>query len=338
MNYLKLPALAGAAVLASFQAAYAEYDNVKLRLATFLASNYYQTQADQQFIEEVKTGSDGAITIEPFWQGTLGGAYEMLNLVRSGAVDFGSVVPGFFPSELSLAAVTNTLPMVFFDGKGVVNASQVLFSENEMIKAELEENNLKPLIFRYLPNYRILCTSPIRTMADLEGKRILSYGTFVPEVFKAIGAVPVDNDLPEVYENLSRGVLDCAYLHHGGMHFRKWHEVAPYLSDIDFGTITAYTVMMNLDKFNSLSGESQALIEAAAKKATDKAVADMAVADEQGRKDMLAEGAELVEFQDKAEISERVPDMLALWVDSMSDQGQGDAATAIADQVKSLTE
>ncbi|MEC9344292.1 MAG: C4-dicarboxylate TRAP transporter substrate-binding protein [Pseudomonadota bacterium] len=331
-------AVAAAAVTLSAHAAQAEFDKASMRYASFLASNYYQTQSDQLFIEEVETGSGGAIKIEPFWQGTMGGSYEMLNLVRSGAVDFAAVVPGFFPSELTFTAVTNALPMVFFEGKKVVNASRVLFEENPSIKAELEKNNMKPLIFRYLPNYRIMCTSPVKTLEDLKGKKILSYGTYVPEVFKAFGAVPVDNDLPDVYENLSRGVLDCAYLHHAGMEFRKWHEVAPYLSDIDFGAINAYTIMMNLQKFNSLSEDTQKLIEEAAAKATEKAIGDMGAKDEEGRAALLAGGAELVVFEEKEKLAEMVPDMVAVWVENMTGQGHGEAAEAVASQVKELTQ
>jgi len=334
MNIFKITSLAGASLIASLGAAQAEFSDVDMRYATFLASNYYQTQSDQQFIAEVEEGSGGAVTIQPFWQGTLGNSYEMLNLVRTGAVDFSAVVPGFFPSELTLSAVTNTLPMTFDEGVKVTEATRKLFAENAAIRAELEANNLKPLIFRFLPNYRILCTSPIRTIEDLQGKRILSYGTFVPQVFNAIGAVPVDNDLPEVYENLSRGVLDCAYLHHGGMEFRKWHEVAPYLSDIDFGAISAYTIFMNLDRFNSLTPETQALIEEAAARATDKAVADMLAKDDLARDGMLSDGAELVAFEQKEELRAMVPDMVELWQSSMTDAGHGDAAATIAEQVR----
>lgn len=336
--------LTGAATLiaASFAlnaaATAGEYDDVSLRYASFLPENYYQSAADKLFIERVKEGSDGAITIQPFWQASLGKPTELLALTSSGAVDFANIVTGYFPAELAFTSVTNALPMVFFDGEAVIEATADLYKNNPTISAELAKNKLEPILMRFLPNYRIICTSPIRTMEDLRGKKIQSYGAFVPVVMEAIGAVPVNAPLTETYESLQRGVLDCAYLHQRGMEFRKWHEVAPYLSDIDFGVINAYVVFMNKDRFDSLNEASQALIKAAGAEATAKAMIDMATEDGLGRDDMLANGAELVEFEDVEELRAAVPDMLEVWAANMAKSGKGEEANEIVEALRPLTQ
>ena len=336
MKLFRVAAVAISTMAIGAAASADDYPDVTLKYAHFLAENYYQTQADQQFIEAVQSGSEGNIKITPFWQGSLGGAREMFDLVRSGAVDFGAIVTGFFPSDLPLSAVTNTLPMVFFDGEAVVAASRELFKNNEHVVAELEANNLKPLIFRYLPNYRLTCGEPIRTMADLEGKRLLSYGAFVPILMDAIGGVPVSMGLPEVYESLSRGALDCGYMHHGGTEFRKWHEVAPYISDLDFGVINAYVIFMNLDRWNSMTPDAQKLIEEAAAAASDRAIADMQEADDAGLQMMLDAGGERIAFEETDVLRAQVPDMLDIWITEMDKAGRGDAARELVDEVRAL--
>jgi TRAP-type C4-dicarboxylate transport system substrate-binding protein len=330
--------LLGAALATGNGAVAGEYDDVTLRYASFLPENYYQSQADKQFIEQVGKGSGGAIRIQPFWQASLGKDTEMLALVSSGAVDFGNVVTGYFPSELPFAAVTNALPMVFFDGKAVVAATADLYEKNPTIKAELDKNNLTPILMRYLPNYRIICTTPIRTMQDLKGKKIQTYGAFVPVVMESIGAVPVSAPLPETYESLQRGVLDCGYLHQGGMEFRKWHEVARYLIDIDFGAINAYVVFMNKQRFDSLNEASRALIKTAGAEATAKAIADMTAEDAKGRAAMIAAGVTVVEFQETEALRAAVPDMLGVWTKRMSEAGKGAEAESIAQTLHGLTQ
>lgn len=313
-----------------------EFDDVTLRYASFLPENYYQAAADKLFIERVTSGSGGAIKIQPFWQASLGKDTEMLSLTSSGAVDFGAVVTGYFPAELPFAAVTNALPMVFFDGEELVHATRDLFESNPTISAELEKNNLTPILMRYLPNYRIICTSPIRTMEDLRGKKIQTYGAFVPVVMESIGAVPVNAPLSETYESLQRGVLDCGYLHPGGIEFRKWHEVAPYLIEIDFGVINAYVIFMNKKRFDSLNEASRALIKEAGAEATAKAMADMAAEDKKGRAAMKAAGTEFVEFQDTDKLRAAVPDMLEIWAARMADAGHGAEAQELAQTLRGL--
>jgi len=315
-----------------------EYDDVSLRYASFLPENYYQSEADKLFIQRVAEGSDGAVKIQPFWQASLGKPRELLALTSSGAVDFSNIVTGFYPSELPFSSVTNALPMVFFDGEKVVEATADLYKNNPTISAELAKNNLEPVLMRFLPNYRIICTSPIRTMDDLRGKKIQTYGAFVPVVMEAIGAVPVNAPLTETYESLQRGVLDCGYLHQRGMEFRKWHEVAPYLSDIDFGVINAYVVFMNKARFDSLNEATRTLIKEAGAEATAKALVDMATEDSLGRDDMLAAGAELVEFQDKEALRAAVPDMLQVWAKQMAESGHEKEANEVVEALRPLTQ
>lgn len=339
MKLIGAALLLGAALATGSGAVAGEYDEVTLRYASFLPENYYQSQADKLFIEQVGKGSGGAIKIQPFWQASLGKDTEMLALVSSGAVDFGNVVTGYFPSELPFAAVTNALPMVFFDGKAVVAATADLYANNPTIKAELDRNNLVPILMRYLPNYRLICTSPIRTMQDLKGKKIQTYGAFVPLVMDAIGAVPVNvQTVSETYESLQRGVIDCGYLHQGGMAFRKWHEVAPYLIDIDFGAINAYVVFMNKKRFDGLTEASRALIKTAGADATAKAIADMAAEDTKGRAEMIAGGVTVVEFQETDALRAAVPDMLAVWTKRMGEAGKGAEAQSIAETLHGLTQ
>ena len=60
---------------------------------------------------------------------------------------------------------------------------------------EYKRNNIKPLVYRYLPNYKLICTKPVRTMADLKDLKIRTFGSYMPKMFAAIDVTPV-NVLP----------------------------------------------------------------------------------------------------------------------------------------------
>jgi len=331
----KAALLGSLAVAAAHTAALADdYPTVNLKYGHLIAENYYQAAADKYFAAELAKRSDGKITTTFFWQESIGTIKELLGLTAAGAVDIGGVITGYFPSDLAFTSMTNALPMTFFDGRKVVEVTRELYKTNPSIVKELEAANLKPLIMRFLPNYRIICREPIRTLADLKGKKILSYGQFVPVVFDAVGALGVDAALSDTYEALQRGVIDCGYMHSAGIEFRKWHEVAPYLSDIDFGVINAYVVMMNLDRWKSFSPDVQAMIDEVALEASNIAIGDMQAEDERARQAMLDNGATLVVFEDKEAMAALVPDMIDRWVETMAKQGRGDEAKVLGDQAR----
>lgn len=311
-----------------------DFPSVNLKYGHIIAENYYQAKADKYFAEEIEKRSGGKIKTTFFWQESIGKIKELLGLTSAGAIDLGAVITGYFPSDLAFTSMTNALPMTFFDGQKTVAVTRELFAANETMKAELEKANVKPLLMRFLPNYRIICRQPIKTLADLKGKKILSYGAFVPVVFDALGASAVDFGLSDTYEGLQRGVIDCGYMHSAGIEFRKWHEVAPYLSDIDFGVINAYVVMMNLDRWNGFEPHVRQMIEEVAVEASQRASDDMQAEDDRARQMMLDAGTTLVEFEDKEALAKVVPDMIQRWVETMTAEGRGDAARTLADQAR----
>ncbi len=123
----------------------------------------------------------------------------------------GAIVQGYFTSALLFAAMTNSLPMTFFDLKQAMHAAIALEETNKSQIDEFRRNNVKFLVYRYLPNYKLICTKPVRTMADLKRLKVRTFGNYMPKMFAAIGVTPV-NVLPtENYETLKRGSMDCSY-------------------------------------------------------------------------------------------------------------------------------
>ena len=99
---------------------------------------------------------------------------------------------------------------------------------------------------------------------SFKGLKLRSNPT-LQNVVLELGGSPVTMSGGEVYTSLQKGVLDGAAWTLVGVKDFKWNEVADYMVRPTFGSITMM-MMMNLDKYNSLSAEERQWIDEAGKK------------------------------------------------------------------------
>ena len=202
--------------------------------------------------------------------------------------------------------------------------------------AEYERNNIKPLIYRYLPNYKLICTSPIRTVADLEGKKIRTFGSYVPKMFAAMKATPV-NVLPtDMYQSLKRGSMDCSYLTNAFFVTYKLYEVAKYVIEVDFGAINAYLLAINRGRWNALPDNVRNLMLEVGAEATEFGVHQTREVEEASLDQVVAAGAEIVVFEEQDALEAAAPDMIALWIAEAAKIGKEAEARAYVAQLKDL--
>ena len=303
-------------------------------LATGFPEAVYMNGPAIYFAEELEKRSGGKIKVKLFFGGTLGKSNEILDLVAKGAVDMGSVVQGYFTSALPFAAMTNSLPMTFFDGEAAMRAAMKMDKENPDQIAEYEQNNIKPLINRFLPNYKLICTKPVKTVKDLEGLKIRTFGNFMPKMFAALKATPV-NVLPvEMYEALKRGSMDCSYLTYPFFVVFKLYEVAPYVIDVKFGGINAYWLAINKRKFDSLPQNVQDLLVQTGKDATEWGVKETYRIEDESLAELMTKGVTLVKFEEQQLLEDTVPDMIDEWIAEMAKLGKETEAKAYAATIR----
>ena len=86
----------------------------------------------------------------------------------------------------------------------------------------------------WIPHFDVqglICTTPIRTLEDFKGKRIMGFGGEVMRnTLIALGATPVAIPTPDVFIGLQRGVVDGVAWAVGSMIPWRFHEVAKYVT------------------------------------------------------------------------------------------------------------
>lgn len=165
----------------------------------------------------------------------------------------------------------------------------------ELIDEHYRQRNLKLIgVFSAASGYHILLRDPIGEEGDLTGRRIRASATYhdmVEELGGAVTTLPAD----EIYSALDRGVVDgAAWPVFGAMDY-SWYEVADYMTRPTFG-VTNLTMLMNLDAWNALNEEQQALIDEVAREleVTGRAHFEELWAEEDAA--MQAAGLEITEF------------------------------------------
>lgn len=223
-----------------------------------------------KFIEQVEDQSDGKITFETYFNASLVPFAESLDAVSSGLVGMQSLAANSFPEQLPTvdffsqysSMTSNAFPFGMLQGAA---ASNEMYTSDPQLTADLEDSNIKALASVYpATSYNLQCNKPVGSAEDLKGLRARTAGNVWINEVTSLGMTPVPMTILEAYEGLERGVIDCIVLYTGGfIDFSLW-DVAPYYVPVTLSTYMPNLLSINLDLWNSLPTDAQAILEDAA--------------------------------------------------------------------------
>lgn len=215
------------------------------------------------YFDEVEKRTEGRVKFKQFW-GTLLEPLEALDGISQGIVDSAFIVPNYWPDKLPLASSLSST--ILFAKDSIVDSSNVfwtLWSEFPQMEEEFTRQNQK-LLWMTSSNGGLVVFSknPIVKLDDFKGLKIRVPGSVSPW-FAAIGATGVSIPPTEVYDALSKGVVDGAFVGLESGYRNKWQEVSKHVLNLGAGELMAsFGMSINLDKFNSLSpADQQVLID-----------------------------------------------------------------------------
>ena len=225
-----------------------------------------QEIAANMFGEELDSQTDGNMTIQQFPGAQLGGEPELLEKVRSGAIDFiisstanaTTIAPvgGVF-SEHYLAEDREQAKAIFADD--TVN-KDYLESANKQVKGA------QALTLFMLPMRNMYAEFPIHSVDDIKGKKVRIQATSTDDTtFKAYGAQTVHMSFTELYSALQTGVVNMAEnaLTYYGLN--KHYEVAPAMSFTEH-SMNGQVIWVSDKAWDSMCTEEQDAVKAAALK------------------------------------------------------------------------
>ena len=319
-------------------AAPSEAQKFELQFATYIGKAAAQSRAQEWWADEVERRTDGRVTVEFFYGGSLLGATDILRGVGDGRASLGYVANAYHPGELPLSSVVG-VPFMTSNAEAQMRTFMDLYENNEAFREEWRSKNVHVLFFNPLSENILGMREPIDGLADLAGKRIRGLG-YVNEVIAAAGANPVAIAAPEIYEALLRNTLDG----YSGFAFEvvtalKLQEVAPHTIATGTGNYVFAATPINLDLWNSMPEDIRAKLTEVSRQYQDKVAAYLAETENEVCQTILAAGGSvtLLGKQDVGRIRAAVGDTITQdWIERASRRGGADAKAFLAEYKEKL--
>lgn len=224
------------------------------------AANDAQSISTQWMVDEFKKRTGGKHDIQMFWGGSVAKAKEIPDALSNGVGDIGDIITPYFQSKFP---VNNAIGFFIPQPNSTIEIAlkmQKWSRTYPQFDAELAKYNLRAIGFRPLESYGLLCRDPIKSLADLKGKRIRTYGYAYPKIVAAMGATPVSMSTTEAYGALQRGILDCSPI--GPVLAKGWKldEVAKYFIRFPFGASFGHIITMNRKSYDAMDDHTKTVI------------------------------------------------------------------------------
>ena len=265
-NFIKKSVAIGAAAgLSSFPAPAIAKGKVQWKMVTCWPKNFPALGTGvQRIADSIYEMSDGRFEIKVYGAGELVPAFEVFDAVRERVAEMGHDAPYYWVAKHSAMPFFTTVPGGLTAQE---HASWIYFGGGQKLWDQLYEKfGLKGFLAGTGgPNVGGWFRNEIKSLDDFQGLRMRMPG-LGGEMLSRIGAVPVNMPGGEILPALQSGALDAA----------EW--VAPY-NDLAFGfhKITKYyyapgiqepgsalALTLNLEAYNDLPKDLQAMIKIAA--------------------------------------------------------------------------
>lgn len=242
---------------------------IKLKYANYLPPTHKMSLLGQKFCEEVNKRSNGRVEITYYPGGTVLSPAKMFNGVVTGIADMGLSHIGYTRGRFPVTEVFD-LPLGFTSGYVASQVSNDFY--NKFKPAEWDSVHILylttsgPLILQTV-------SKPVKNLQDLKGLKIRATGA-ATDVVKALGALPMPLEMPDVYESLRRAVIDGIMVDLSTLKYWKFAEVEKYVTaSWQLGTGISFYFVINKDKWNSLAPDIQKIFTEVAAETNEKQAA-----------------------------------------------------------------
>lgn len=303
---------------------------VTLRLHNF---NSPKAIANSHFMNpwaaELEKTTKGRLKIQVFPAMQLGGKpSDLYGQARDGAVDIIWTVPEYTAGRFPLTEVFE-LPFVAGSAEATSQAMNEFYVK--WLKDEYQDTH--PLVFHTTASALIhTANKPIRKLEDFNGVKLRGHSRVNTEVLKALGGVPVGMPVPAVYEALSRGVVEGAWVPWTIMRPFRLQEVTKYHTEVVMSPVL-FVMTMNKKKYESLPPDLKQAIDDSTGIALAKRLGKLWDEDEKpGRAIAVKKGDEIIQLSaaEAARWKKATQPVVDSWIERVNGMGK-DGAAMIAD-------
>lgn len=234
---------------------------------TYSANNFldaghpFSVENYTNFAERVSERTDGEVDFDVFLGGVLLGGRASLTGTADGVAQVAYHAGTYTPSELPLTNIISDLAFLTDNFYALAAASTVMSFTHPALLQEYKDNGVVFGGGYGTPIYYLICNTPIRSAADLEGKRLRMPGGVWDRWATAMGATSINVPSSEIYTGLDRGTLDCGVNPLDSLLSRSYWDVAKYVPMVPLGSYYSGPMWAyNIDFWQSLTDEQRKVL------------------------------------------------------------------------------
>ena len=298
-------------------AAWAQEKTVTLRYANFFPPVHPISLLSEEWGKEVEKRTNGRVKITYFHGGSLAPAAETPDSVVKGIADMGLSFCGYTRGRFPLTEVLD-LPLGY---KSSVVATALA---NEYLKKfkPKEFDEFEVMYLHTSAPHHINARKPVRSLEDLKGMKIRSTGTSA-KVVEALGGVAVAMPMSDSYDALKRGIAEGIICPFEPLKGYKLSEIVSYATQFGSAYINTAYVLMNKNKWESLSPDVREVISLINREWMKKQSELWDSLEEGGRQALREKGGEIIQLssEENARWSERLHPILDQYVSEKEARG-----------------
>jgi TRAP-type C4-dicarboxylate transport system substrate-binding protein len=234
---------------------------VELRVAYYSPDNHPLTMAAKEVFADIEKMAQGRVKMKIFASSSLLPTEEMATGVNEGTAFCANWYMPYMAKTIPLFNL-ETIP-VWTSGhyKAVIEPYEK--GLNDLYTEALARQGLKNIKIAGVSMclWRVLTTKKklVKVPSDAKGMKIRSVGAEA-DMWRAIGASPVNITTPQTYEALARGVAEGATNYLETMMDRKWLEHTDYVTCINLTPVLMH-ILYNYKMLDKLSPQDKAIVE-----------------------------------------------------------------------------
>lgn len=260
------------------------------------------------------------------WQESYGGTVckvaGCLEALDVGIVEMANVCTIFEAAKMPLHNVTYFTPFGTSDASIVLDTVIELRETIPAVKDEWTKHNSVCLGGAAMDTYNLYSKTPVKSVDDIKGHKVGTGGPIALWV-KGTGAVGVATSLPEVYNSMQLGVYEDEIIFNTAALAIKLYEVAPNLTEVNFGAQYATGLAVNKKFFDKLPPEVQQVLRDAGKFYTKKHLEAQSAKAVAAKALLKKAGTNIIPFSDKerAKWANMMPNIPMEWAAQMKAKG-----------------
>jgi TRAP-type transport system periplasmic protein len=201
------------------------------------------------FFTDAEAKFGGKLSFDYFSANSLYPELEGMAALTDGRVDFGCVRPSVFPGKMNLLSAV-ALPGMAPNAIVGSLVTQELIDKFPAVRAELPKNAV-PYVGWTSAAYQIHTLKPVKSLADLKGKKIIAWDATTLEIAKALGTSPIRMEAADTYLALSKGMGDGVLCPLAPLRSYKISEATKYHLILNIG-VNTFVIMAHKPLWESM--------------------------------------------------------------------------------------